>query len=183
MLTERFDDALVFASRLHRAQTRKGKTVPYVGHLMATAALVLENGGDEDQAIAGLLHDAAEDQGGREILRVIETRFGPAVARIVEDCTDAWIEPKPPWRERKEAYLAALARKPESSLLVSLADKTNNAHDIYVDWREGGEEVWTRFTAGRDGVLWYYRALSDTYSRLLPGPLARELEGYVRALA
>jgi (p)ppGpp synthase/HD superfamily hydrolase len=122
-LTDRFDDALVYASRLHRKQTRKGSDTPYVAHLLAVCSLVIEHGGTEDQAIAALLHDAAEDQGGEPRLNEIRALYGAPVADIVADCTDAWTEPKPLWRPRKEAYLAALASKPSASLLVSLAEQ------------------------------------------------------------
>jgi len=154
MLTGRFDDALVFASRLHRAQRRKGTDIPYVSHLMAVSALVLEHGGNEDQAIAALLHDAAEDQGGATILEEIRGRFGEPVARIVADCTDAWEEPKPDWRPRKEAYIAKLPAKHASSLLVSLADKTHNARAILNDYRVLGDALWSRFNGGREGTFW-----------------------------
>ena len=127
MLTDRFDDAFQYARRLHRTQTRKGTHIPYISHLMTVAALVIEHDGNEDQAMGALLHDAAEDQGGAETLEEIGKRFGDAVAEIVSDCTDAWTEPKPDWRPRKEAYLAKLPSKPARSLLVSLADKTHNA--------------------------------------------------------
>jgi (p)ppGpp synthase/HD superfamily hydrolase len=135
VLTTRFDDAFRYAHALHQHQLRKGTTIPYITHLMAVAALVVEHGGDEDQAIAGLLHDAAEDQGGAATLAQIRARFGDAVADIVADCTDAWTEPKPPWRARKEAYLRELPSKPPASLLVSLADKTHNAEAIRFDYR------------------------------------------------
>ena len=127
MLSERFDEAFCFAHRLHRGQTRKGTSVPYISHLMTVAALVVEHGGNEDQAIAALLHDAVEDQGGEETLIEIRATFGDAVARIVADCTDAWGEPKPRWAARKQAYLASLPGKPAASPLVSFADKTHNA--------------------------------------------------------
>ena len=182
MLTNRFDDALAYASRIHRDQRRKGTEIPYVSHLLAVDSLTLEHGGDEDQAIAALLHDAAEDQGGAERLADIEARFGPAVARIVHDCTDSWVEPKPDWRTRKEAYLAAIKHKSRASLLVSLADKTHNARAIVVDLRRHGEIVWSRFKAGRDGTLWYYAELASAFERHLPGPLAEELGRQVEAM-
>jgi (p)ppGpp synthase/HD superfamily hydrolase len=150
---------------------------------MAVSAIVIEYDGDEEQAIAALLHDAAEDQGGEPTLREIESRFGSAVARIVADCTDAWTEPKPPWRQRKEAYLAALPHKPTSSLLVSLADKTHNASAIVRDREVVGEVVWDRFTAGRDGTLWYYAALSRVFSEALPGQPASILARLVARMA
>lgn len=175
MLTERFERALVYAAALHADQRRKGTTIPYVSHLLAVSALTLEHGGDEDQAIAALLHDAAEDQGGEERLADIRARFGPEVAAIVSDCTDSWSEPKPAWRTRKETYLAQLAGKPTRSLLVSLADKTHNARAIVMDLRVHGQDVWTRFNAGRDGTLWYYRSLADAFRAVRPGSLAEEL--------
>ena len=121
---------------------------------MAVAALVVEHGGDEDQAIAALLHDAAEDQGGLATLDDVERRFGAKVAEIVSDCTDAWTEPKPEWRARKEAYLAKLSTKPKRSLLVSLADKVRNAEAILYDYRVLGDRLWARFTGGLEGTRW-----------------------------
>jgi (p)ppGpp synthase/HD superfamily hydrolase len=174
-LSARFDDALVYAARLHRDQIRKGSGIPYVSHLLAVCALVIEHGGSEDQAIAALLHDAAEDQGGGARLNDIRARYGAAVADIVADCTDAWTEPKPPWRPRKEAYLAALPSKPSTSLLVSLADKTHNAGAILTDYRVVGDALWDRFTGGRDGTIWYYRSLSEVFDQAMPGALAQHL--------
>jgi len=175
MLTNRYDDALLYASELHRAQVRKGTPIPYMSHLLSVSALVLKNGGDEDQAIAGLLHDAVEDQGGLPTLEAIRERFGDRVASIVSDCTDSWAEPKPPWRKRKETYIAALPGKRPESLLVSLADKTDNARAIMGDYREIGDEVWTRFTGKKEGTRWYYQSLTEFFSKSYPGPLASEL--------
>lgn len=169
LLTERFDDALAYASRIHRAQRRKGADIPYVSHLLGVASIAIENGATEDQAIAALLHDAVEDQGGTERLEDIRTRYGEEVARIVDDCTDSDTEPKPPWRARKEAYLASLSNKPVASLEVSIADKTHNASAIVADLHVHGEQVWTRFTGGKNGSRWYYRALADAFAELAPG--------------
>jgi (p)ppGpp synthase/HD superfamily hydrolase len=168
-LTDRFDDALAYASRLHRDQTRKGSGIPYVSHLLAVAAIALENGADEDQAIAALLHDAVEDQGGLAQLAAIRERFGDDVAAMVADCTDAHEEPKPAWHPRKQAYIASLAHKPARSLAVSLADKTHNAAAINADLRAHGAAVWNRFTGGKGGSLWYYRALADAFRQHAPG--------------
>lgn len=179
-LTGRFDDALAYASHTHRAQRRKGSEIPYVSHLLAVAAIALENGADEDHAIAALLHDAVEDQGGLAQLETIRARFGEAVAQIVADCTDAHEEPKPEWRPRKEAYIASLANKPARSLAVSLADKTHNASAINADLRAVGAAVWDRFTGGRDGTLWYYRALADAFRAHAPGIAA---ERFAREVA
>lgn len=174
-LTKRFDQALAYASSLHRHQERKGSEIPYVSHLLAVAAIALEHGADEDQAIAALLHDAVEDQGGLEQLEAITVRFGQAVAAIVADCTDCHEDPKPAWRPRKEAYLASLQRKPVRSLAVSLADKIHNASTINADLRAHGSPVWDRFTGGKEGTLWYYRSLADTFLALVPGIAAERL--------
>ena len=182
MLTDRFEDALAYASRLHRDQRRKGTAIPYVAHLLGVAALALEAGADEDQAIAALLHDAVEDQGGAPQLEAIRDRFGARVAQIVDHCTDSQSEPKPAWRARKEAYIASLAHKPADSLLVSLADKTHNASAILADLAAHGESVWSRFTGGKEGSLWYYRALAEAFRRHLPGPSAERLAGIVADL-
>ena len=183
MLTERFDEAFHYAHQLHRTQMRKGTSIPYISHLMTVAALVIENGGNEDQAIGALLHDAAEDQGGVKTLEDIRKRFGDAVAEIVSDCTDAWTEPKPDWRPRKEAYLAHLPGKPERSLLVSLADKTHNAEAILFDYRVLGEPLWQRFNGGKEGTRWYYSALADVFSRAMPGRLSERLSRAVAAFS
>jgi (p)ppGpp synthase/HD superfamily hydrolase len=183
MLTNRFDDAFRYAHLLHQSQTRKGTSIPYISHLMTVSALVVEHGGNEDQAIAALLHDAAEDQGGEGTLIEIRARFGEAVAAIVADCTDAWIEPKPPWRARKEAYLAALAHKPGASLLVSLADKTHNAEAILFDYRVLGDDLWGRFNGGADGTRWYYGALDNVFASVMPGRLSDRLSRAVTAFA
>lgn len=174
-LSETFDNALVYAAQLHRDQTRKGSEVPYVAHLLSVSSRVLVAGGSETQAIAGLLHDAAEDQGGHATLNEIQKRFGSPVAQIVADCTDSWIEPKPEWRSRKEAYLSALPSKPTTSLLVSLADKVDNAEAILHDYHNIGDELWSRFTGRREGTIWYYRTLSEIFDRVLPCALTTEL--------
>ena len=179
-LTARFDDALAYTSALHRSQQRKGSAIPYISHLLAVAAIALENGADEDQAIAALLHDAVEDQGGLAQLEIIRERFGNDVAAMVADCTDAHEEPKPTWRPRKEAYIASLAQKPARSLAVSLADKTHNASAINADLRAVGQSVWDRFTGGKDGSLWYYRALADAFRKHAPGIAA---ERFAREVA
>lgn len=167
MLSTRFDEAFVFAHDLHRRQKRKGTEIPYLAHLMSVAALVVEHGGQENDAIAALLHDAAEDQGGAAILMQIRERFGNYVADIVADCTDSWSCPKPPWRERKEEYIAALPKKPRQSLLVSLADKTHNAEAILSDFQSIGDALWQRFAGGRSGTLWYYQSLLHAFETIL----------------
>jgi (p)ppGpp synthase/HD superfamily hydrolase len=175
MLTRRYDEAFRYVHELHRTQTRKGTAIPYISHLMTVSALVAEHGGNEDQAIGALLHDAAEDQGGAETLEEIRTRFGDAVAEIVSDCTDSWHDPKPEWQPRKEAYLAKLSAKPTQSLLVSLADKTHNAEAILFDYRVLGDELWGRFNGGAVGTRWYYRSLANIFSEVMPGRLSDRL--------
>lgn len=164
-LTERFEDALVYATQLHASQRRKRTYVPYVAHLLAVTALVLEDGGDEDQSIAALLHDAVEDQGGLKTLEAIRKRYGERVAAIVDACTDAYVTPKPPWRQRKEEYLAKLRLADEAARRVSLADKVHNARATLRDLIREGDAVWTRFNGGKDGTLWYFHQLIDTFSQ------------------
>lgn len=182
-LSERFDDALTYASTLHRTQRRKGTDIPYVSHLLAVTGLVLEAGGDEDEAIAALLHDGAEDQGGLSTLRAIRERFGDRVGEIVAECSDTFEEKKPAWKERKEAYIAHLAETSPSGLLVSCADKLHNARAILTDYRALGDDLWSRFNAGQDEILWYYRALVDRYGTLsAPARLVAELDRVVGTL-
>jgi (p)ppGpp synthase/HD superfamily hydrolase len=179
-LTPRFDDAVREARQLHGGQRRKGTDIPYIAHLMSVAAIVLEDGGTEDEAIAGLLHDVVEDVGGREALGFIRERFGEHVAEIVLACSDADTFPKPPWRGRKEAYLAHLETAPPEVLRVSLADKLHNARAILYDLRTVGDRLWERFTAASAGdQLWYYRSLAEVFRRRRPGPLADELQRVV----
>lgn len=156
-LSDRFEQALVYASRLHRSQVRKGTTIPYVSHLLSVTALVLENGGSEDEAIAALLHDAIEDQGGDGVRQEIWRKFGRSVGEIVEGCTESDTMPKPPWRERKERQLKTLERASDSVRLVSLADKLHNARSTLVEYRQNGDRVWEKFKGGREGTLWFYR--------------------------
>ena len=183
VLSDRFERALVYAAQLHARQRRKGSRVPYVSHLLATAALVLEHGGGEDEAIAALLHDAVEDQGGQKTLAAIRRRFGRIVADIVDGCSDTDVVPKPPWRPRKEAYLAHLRRAPAAVRLVSAADKLHNARATVADLRLHGASVWERFHAGPQEQLWYYGSLVAIFTRRGPRPLARELGRVVAEMA
>lgn len=178
----RFERALVFAHQLHARQLRKGTRIPYISHPMAVASLVLENGGDEDAAIAALLHDAVEDQGGLPTLERIRRKFGQNVATIVDGCTDAYEEPKPPWRPRKKDYLAHLAKASKAVRLVAAADKLHNARTILSDYRSIGEQVWSRFTAGKAGQPWYYRSLVQALGGPKASPLLAELGRTVREL-
>ncbi|EKN01369.1 MULTISPECIES: HD domain-containing protein [unclassified Acidocella] len=170
----RLIDAAAFALRLHAEQRRKGSDTPYIAHLLGVASLVLEFNGDEDQAIAGLLHDAIEDQ-GIEQEPVIKAKYGLRVATIVRGCTDAETLPKPPWRARKEAYIAHLEEAGPDVWLVSCADKLYNARAIVTDLRTLGEEMFSRFTGGKEGTLWYYQNLATAFARIMPGSLSSEL--------
>ena len=181
-LSRRFDEAFLYAHEAHASQLRKGTPVPYIGHLMGVASIVLDDGGTEEEAIAALLHDAAEDQGGRARLNEIRTRFGDAVARIVEDCTDSWTTPKEPWAERKQKYVAHARTLPPPSLRVSAADKVHNTYAILRDLRNVGEKVWDRFNAGPDDVLAYYQSLVRAYREAGGGPLVDELDRIVRGI-
>ncbi len=172
MLGERFDRALVLASSLHRTQTRKESGTPYVAHLLAVAALAIEHGADEDQAIAALLHDAVEDQGGLPTRDRIRAEFGPRVAELVMALTDAVVVPKPPWRQRKEQYLAHLAQAPDEVLLISACDKLHNARSIVEDHAAVGPRLWERFSGGRDGTIWYYQSLVAVFRARGPARLA-----------
>ena len=181
-LGPRFLRAFHFAADKHAGQTRKASTIPYIAHLMGVASLVLEAGGDEDLAIAALLHDVVEDCGGAPMLNEVRRRFGKRVASVVEGCTDADSYPKPPWRERKEGYIRRLRSADADTRLVSAADKLNNVRSILTDYREIGQSVWARFQGGRDGTLWYYRALCDQLLRRKPNRLTREFALAVREL-
>jgi (p)ppGpp synthase/HD superfamily hydrolase len=182
ILTSRFDEALAYAVELHRHQPRKGTGVPYVSHLLSVAALVLEHGGTEDQAIAALLHDAVEDQGGKPTAAAIRARFGDPVADIVDGCTDTDQTPKPPWRARKEAYLARVRHEPAHVRLVSAADKLHNARTMVTDLRIHGPSLWERFNAGRDETLWYLGALVEAFREAGTAPVVEELARTVAEL-
>lgn len=174
-LGTRLQSAFRYAAEKHAGQTRKQTAVPYLSHLMAVAALVLEAGGDEEMAIAALLHDVVEDCGGMPTLREVRKLFGRRVANIVEGCTDSFGEPKPEWVERKKDYLREVQRADAETRLVSAADKLHNVRTILTDYRHDGEAIWSRFSGKKDGTLWYYRALSDEYQRS-QNRLTQELE-------
>ncbi|MBZ5680623.1 MAG: HD domain-containing protein [Acidobacteriia bacterium] len=181
-LGPRFARAFLFAAEKHAGQARKASTIPYLAHLMGVASLVLEAGGDEELAIAALLHDVVEDCGGAPMLKEVRRRFGARVAKVVDGCTDADTYPKPPWRERKEIYIRHLKTADAGTRLVSAADKLSNVRSILTDYREVGESIWSRFNGGREGTLWYYRALLDEFSRRKPNRLTRELKLAVQEL-
>ena len=182
LLTDRFGVALSFAFRVHATHECKVSGVPYVGHLLGVTSIALGYGADEDEAIAALLHDAVEDQGGPVMRAEIRQCFGERVAAIVDGCTDTDEVPKPPWRARKEAYISHLSGASPSVLLISSSDKLHNARSILRDYRADGESVWDRFTGGKDGTLWYYRTLTDTYRAISRSALVDELDCTVTEL-
>ena len=181
-LSDRFCEALVYATRLHADQRRKISGVPYVSHLLRVTGIALGGGADEDEAIAAVLHDAVEDQGGAATRDEIRRRFGRRVVEIVDGCTDTDKSPKPPWRRRKEAYLAGLRTASPSVRLVSAADKLDNARSILISYRRDGESLWKQFSGGREGVLWYYRSVVEVYQRAGSSPLVEELDRVVTEL-
>jgi (p)ppGpp synthase/HD superfamily hydrolase len=190
ILGDRFSSAVATAVELHAEQARRGGAIPYLSHLLGVASLVLEDGGDEDEAIAALLHDAAEDAGGRETLEAIRGYFGERVALIVAGCSDAMPAPgeaKPPWEERKAAYIAELRDADPSVLRVSLADKVHNGRSLLADLAADGEDVWRRFNAPPDRQAFYYDALLRIYEDRSPGslhlPAFREIVGRIASAA
>lgn len=189
VLTDRFDRALLYATHVHGGQVRKGTSTPYVAHLLAVAATVLEYGGDEDLAIAALLHDSVEDQGGKPRLEDIRNRFGERVAKVVQACSDTLAdtgagERKPDWQKRKMDYIAHLRKADDDILRVSLADKVHNARAILRDLRKAeiGVKIWSRFSQPKERTLWYYRSLADSFRECLPGQLSDELHEIVEIL-
>jgi len=178
-LSPRFEEALLYAARLHASQLRKGGSIPYVAHLLGVASIALQYGANEDEAIAALLHDAIEDQGGAATREEIRRRFGDKVVEIVDGCTDADSFPKPPWKRRKETYVAHIRNAPASVRLVSACDKLQNARAILADYRVLGDSLWRRFSGGKDGTLWYYRALIQVFREPGTNPLNEELDRVV----
>ena len=185
-LTERFLAAVALAAEVHGRQRRSGTEIPYLAHLLVVTGLVLEDGGDEDQAIAAMLHDAVEDGGGRAMLERIERGFGERVAAIVEACSDTVDgDPVEPWIERKRRYLEHLPSVGDDAILrVALADKVHNARSIVRDYRQEGHRLWERFTqkTARE-QLWYYGALLAFFQERRPGPLVEDLYRAVGELA
>jgi len=178
----KFIQALDYAARLHASQIRKKTERPYIGHLLSVTSIVIEYGGDEEMAIAALLHDAVEDQGGLPRLREIRRKFGKRVAHIVDGCTDSYTEPKPSWLERKRAYVQRLKRESEEVRLASAADKLSNVRETIHDLRVYGEGIFERFTGKKEGTLWYYRALVEEFRKAGSNPLIEELTRSVEEL-
>lgn len=185
-LSDRFEQALMYAFRLHINQVRKDDwQTPYIAHLLATVGLVLEYGGSENEAIAALLHDALEDQpNDGQTLAEIKNQFGPEVLSIVQACSDTQSHPKPPWRERKEAFIKALEAIPRSACLVIAADKLHNTRTLVREYREHGEEVWQQFKGGRAGTLWFSQSVLTALKNraCIPPALISELSGATREL-
>lgn len=167
-LTPRFTEATAYALEHHCDQIRKGTEIPYASHLLAVASIVLDMETSEDEAIAGLLHDVIEDGGGVAAEEVIRERFGADVAAMVRANSDTDVEPKPPWRERKQAYVAGVATKSPGAVRVSIADKLHNSRSIVADHRHHGDEIWDRFTADGPETAWYYGALVDAFEARRP---------------
>jgi (p)ppGpp synthase/HD superfamily hydrolase len=173
-LGKRFEEALILANQLHAGQMRKGSNTPYISHLLSTAALVLQDGGDEDEAIAALLHDAVEDQGGEETLALIHDKFGEKIANIVDECSDTYETPKPPFRKRKENHIARLQKASPATCRVMLADKLHNARSLLHSLRDQGEAAWEISSGGKEGMLWYYRTLHEILGKRNQGYLWQE---------
>ncbi|MGK7899777.1 MAG: HD domain-containing protein [Xenococcus sp. (in: cyanobacteria)] len=182
ILSHRFTEALVYATELHATQIRKGSKIPYVSHLLGVASIALEYGADEDEAIAALLHDAIEDQGGPPIREEIRLKFGERVTEIVDGCTDTDTTPKPRWEERKKAYIARIANASPSVRLVSAADKLHNIKSILKDYRTQGDALWDLFKGGKQGTLWYYRSLVTAFHQADSTPIVIELDRRVTEL-
>jgi (p)ppGpp synthase/HD superfamily hydrolase len=180
--SSRFIQALGYAARLHARQVRKRTDRPYIGHLLSVTSILIEYGGDEEMAIAALLHDAVEDQGGVSRLREIRKKFGKRVAHIVDGCTDSCVEPKPPWLQRKRAYVQRVGSESAEVRLVSAADKLSNVRETLHDVRAHGDAVFDRFVGKKEGTLWYYRALVTEFRKAGINPLVEELDRTVADL-
>ncbi|MCC6155997.1 MAG: bifunctional (p)ppGpp synthetase/guanosine-3',5'-bis(diphosphate) 3'-pyrophosphohydrolase [Candidatus Hydrogenedentes bacterium] len=180
--TRRISDAFAFAHEIHAEHTRKGSGVPYITHVMAVAAIVGEHGGDEDTFIAALLHDAVEDGDGYATLDSIRGQFGTRVADLVEACSDAFVKPKPEWRERKEKFVATMRNADPEVKLIVAADKLHNICATIGDYERIGEELWARFNGGREGTLWYYVAIAEALADGWDHPLADDLTTAVETL-
>lgn len=173
-LGKRFEQALLFALRIHAGQLRKGSRAPYYSHLLGVASLVLEDGGSETEAIAALLHDAAEDGAGQQTLDEIRVQFGDVIAEIVLDCSDTLENPKPPWKARKQAHIDHLQTCRPESVNIKLADNVHNASNLLRSLHESGPEVWVDFKGGKEGTLWYYKQMHRVFCQTRNGFLVDE---------
>lgn len=178
-LSSKFDQALHYAALIHAGQKRKGTTIPYLAHLLGVASIALEHGANEDEAIGALLHDAAEDAGGPGRIEDIRHRFGDDVAVIVASCSDTVVLPKPEWRKRKVDYITHVPQASASVRLVSASEKLHNARTILRDLREHGDALWSRFSGGKNGTLWYYRCLVSAFRQAGSNALIDELDRVV----
>jgi len=181
-LTSRFAEALAFTCRLHATQRRKLSGSPYVAHLLRVAGMVLEEADSEEEAIAALLHDAIEDQGGPAARATIRRRFGDEVTALVDECSDTDRHPKPPWRERKRAFLDRLQQASSSARRIVAADKLDNVRGLIQGYREHGDDLWKHFHGNRDETLWYLGAVADVLRRAGSGPLVEDLARAVAEL-
>ncbi len=174
-LGQRFEQALSLAIQVHANQRRKDSGAPYIAHVLGVTALVLEDGGSEDEAIAALLHDSAEDQGGEEMLATIRAKFGEKIAAIVDECSDTLEMPKPPWQARKQNHLARLEHASPEAIRVMAADKVYNSRNLLRGLLERGDTIWENFKGGRDGTLWYFKQMHNILNKIHPGYLTNEL--------
>jgi (p)ppGpp synthase/HD superfamily hydrolase len=181
-LTSKFKEALSYAARLHGGKLRKKTRIPDIGHILGVTAIALEYGANQTEAIAALLHDAAEDAGGKKRLRDIEKKFGDAVANIVDGCTDTYADRKPPWLDRKKAYVTHVRTASASIKLVSASDKLQNVRSLLRNYREEGDGLWKRYNCGKEGALWYYRALVKAFTGKRIASLVGELDRAVTEL-
>lgn len=180
LLTNRFQRALVFAFKTHQEQLRKNSCSPYFSHLLSVCSTVLDAGSDEDVAIAALLHDAAEDQGGIETIQIIRKKFGNRVAELVLACSDTLSDPKPPWKKRKTEHLEKLSKAGPDVLLITMADKIHNVRSLYRDLSSMGDEIWKNFNGGRSGTLWYYNELDQILAKTSHNQLYKEFHNLVK---
>jgi (p)ppGpp synthase/HD superfamily hydrolase len=181
-LGRRFEEAFALANRLHQDHVRKASQIPYISHLLSVTALVLQDGGDEDEAIAALLHDAVEDQGGEQTLALIREKFGDKVAKIVYECSDSFTTPKPPWQKRKEEHIARLKNASPSAHRVMLADKLHNARALLRELRAKGDKAWELSKGGQKGMLWYFHTIHETLGETNRGYLWQELERVIEEI-
>ena len=181
-LTTKFEQALIYATQLHANQTRKVDKIPYISHLMSVSALILEAGGSEDEAIAGLLHDAVEDQGGKATREEIRQKFGETVVEIVDGCTETDITPKPPWKQRKIDYIDNIRNGSDSVKLVSLADKLHNARSLLIGYQNQGDKLWDYFSGSKEDKLWFYGELLEIYQQGNINFMTVELERILQEL-
>jgi (p)ppGpp synthase/HD superfamily hydrolase len=173
-LSPKFEEALILANRIHADQTRKDSGAPYLSHILGVTALVLEDGGTEEEAIAALLHDAAEDHGGEEMLSTIREKFGEKLEQIVRECSDTLEMPKPPWKGRKEQHLDELKTALPETIRVMLADKVYNARNLQRSLEKSGPQTWDNFKGGREGTLWYFRQMHTLLSQFCSGYMIDE---------